>query len=330
MKNQININNNDSKEKDINLNSPKLKEEKTEKSFIESILDLFKPSKTENPKLYSDEDLSNIKGGYIKCSCPKTHSKYYCDNIYEIMGMLKGKNIDSEQNKKLYEGLLHVCDRNLDMNGENILQIKKDLHRTFPSSIIMKSQRIQSRLKNVLRAFSNYEPDLKYFQGMNFIVGFLLFHCDENIAFWLFVALFEEYEQREIFSKNFPGLKKHVTKVKSILEKYSPKLYKELEQAGVTYEIFMIEWLYSLFSSIIPLELQMRFYKGFYCEGWKFFYKMCICIITNAKGTFKGPEEIYIFFKFGTLDDKVTDEFTNNYWEKIINNAYNIDIDEYY
>ena len=326
MKNQINNNSID----DENINIPKLKEEKIDKSFIDTIFDFFKPSSLNNTKESKDDKLSNIRGGYIKCSCSKTHSKYYCDNIYEIMGMLKGnQNIDSEQNKKLYEGLLHICDRNLDTNGENILQIKKDLHRTFPTSAIMKSPRIQARLKNVLRAFSNYEPDLKYFQGMNFIVGFLLFHCDENIAFWLFVALFEEYDYREIFAKNFPGLKKHVDKVKSILKKYNPKLFDELAQAGVTYEIFMIEWLYSLFSSIIPLELQMGFYKGFYCEGWKFFYKMCISIITSAKGTFKGPEEIYIAFKFGTLDDKITDEFTNDYWKKIINNAYNINIDKY-
>ena len=328
MKNQININNITDNEPKINI--PKLKEEKTEKSFIDTIIDFFKPTKSENIKLNTNDELSNIRGGYIKCNCPKTHSKFYCDNIYEIIGMLKGnQDIDSEKNKKLYEGLLRICDRNLDANGENILQIKKDLHRTFPSSTIMKSKHIQNRLKNVLRAFSNYEPNVKYFQGMNFIVGFLLYHCDENIAFWLFVALFEEYNYREIFAKNFPGLKVHVEKVKSILKNYSPTLYQELARANVTYEIFMIEWLYSLFSSIIPLELQMGFYKGFYCQGWKFFYKMCISIITSAKGTFRGPEEIYIMFKFGTLDDKVTDEFTDEYWKKIINNAYNIDIDEF-
>ena len=328
MKNQININNITDNEPKINI--PRLKEEKTEKSFIDTIIDFFKPTKSENIKLNTNDELSNIRGGYIKCNCPKTHSKFYCDNIYEIIGMLKGnQDIDSEKSKKLYEGLLHICDRNLDANGENILQIKKDLHRTFPSSTIMKSKHIQNRLKNVLRAFSNYEPNVKYFQGMNFIVGFLLYHCDENIAFWLFVALFEEYNYREIFAKNFPGLKVHVEKVKSILKNYSPTLYQELAQANVTYEIFMIEWLYSLFSSIIPLELQMGFYKGFYCQGWKFFYKMCISIITSAKGTFRGPEEIYIMFKFGTLDDKVTDEFTDEYWKKIINNAYNIDIDKF-
>ena len=301
-------------------------EQKTEKSLLDNIRDFFKSEdKEKKPEL----KIPNIRGGYIKCNCKKTHSKYYCDSIYEILSMIKkSQDIDSERNIKLYQGLLRICDRNLDTNGENITQIKKDLHRTFPSSLIMKSDRIQSKLKNVLRAFSNYEPKVKYYQGMNFIVGFFLFHCDEHVAFWLFVALFEEYNYRAIFMNDFPGLRYHVDKVVTILKKYSPKLYEDLVNCGVNFEIFMIEWLYSLFSSIIPLELQINFYKGFYCEGWKFFYKMCISIITSAKGNFNGPEEIYIVFKFGTLDDKVTEEFTNEYWKKIIHNAYLIDIDD--
>ena len=306
----------------------KIKQAEEKKSLWENIIDFFMPQDKE--KNNKKETINpNIRGGYIKCNCPKNHNKYYCDNIYEILNMIKkSEDIQSERNIKLYQGLLRICDRKLDTNGENIIQIKKDLHRTFPSSLIMKSQRIQVKLKNVLRAFSNYEPKLKYYQGMNFIVGFFLLHCDEHIAFWLFVSLFEEYEYRKIFMDNFSGLNYHVSKVKSILKKYSPKLYEELICCGVTFEIFMIEWLYSLFSSIIPLELQMGFYKGFFCQGWKFFYKMCISIITNAKGSFRGPEEIYIAFKFGTLDEKVSEEFTNQYWKKIIHNAYIIDIDD--
>ena len=305
-----------------------IKKTEEQKSIWDNIIDFFIPPNNDknNKKGFVNK---NIRGGYIKCSCPKNRSKYYCDNIYEILNMIKkNKDIDSERNVKLYQGLLRICDNKLDTNGENILQIKKDLHRTFPSSLIMKNQRMQSKLKNVLRAFSNYEPNLKYYQGMNFIVGFFLLHCDEHVAFWLFVSLFEEYDYRKIFMDNFSGLNYHVSKVKSILEKNYPKLYKDLIYCGVTFEIFMIEWLYSLFSSIIPLELQMGFYKGFFCQGWKFFYKMCISIITNAKGSFRGPEEIYIAFKFGTLDEKVSDEFTNEYWKKIIHNAYIIDIDD--
>jgi hypothetical protein len=39
-----------------------------------------------------------------------------------------------------------------------------------------------------------------YVQGMNFIVGFLLYHSEEYIAFWLFVSLIEDYELRENYS----------------------------------------------------------------------------------------------------------------------------------
>ncbi len=226
----------------------KEKDEKEEKSIWDNIIDFFKNKKEEERTEKPEIKVVNLKGGYIKCNCPKNHSKYYCDSIYEVLNMIhKNQDIDSERNIKLYQGLLRICDRKLDTNGENILQIKKDLHRTFPSSIIMKTPRIQAKLKNVLRAFSNYEPNLKYYQGMNFIVGFFLFHCDEHVAFWLFVSLFEEYDYRAIFMDNFKGLTFHVTKVKSILKKYSPKLYEDLVNCGVTFEIFMIEWLYSLF-----------------------------------------------------------------------------------
>ena len=47
MKNQINSNND---ENSINLNEPKLKEEKTESSFIDTILNFFKSDDKENNK----------------------------------------------------------------------------------------------------------------------------------------------------------------------------------------------------------------------------------------------------------------------------------------
>jgi hypothetical protein len=236
---------------------------------------------------------------------------------------------NNKRSYELYINLLAVKDKSLDINGENLRQIRKDTTRTYPSTVtFIQKDRILNKLENVLRAFSNYDNTIKYCQGMNFIVGFFLFHCDEHVAFWLFVSLFEEYDYRTIFMNDFSGLKYHVEKVQTILKKYNSKLYEDLTKCGVNFEIFMIEWLYSLFSSIIPLELQMNFYKGFFCEGFKFFYKMCISIITSAKGNFNGPEELYIVFKFGTLDEKVTQEFTNEYWKKIIHNAYFIDIDD--
>jgi hypothetical protein len=44
---------------------------------------------------------------------------------------------------------------------------------------------------------------------MNFIVGSLIYHCSEVMAFWLFIALLEDCEVRDIYLKGLPGLYKH-------------------------------------------------------------------------------------------------------------------------
>ena len=259
------------------------------------------------------------------CNCTKLKSKDYCDSIYEILQMTKN-NIINKRSKELYESLLKVHDKALDINGENLRQIKKDLNRTYPSTTLFKKERILNKLKNVLRAFSNYDNTIKYFQGMNFIVGFFLYHCEEYVAFWLFVSLIEEYDLRSLFMADFPGLKLHVHRVEIILKNEYPKIWDTFEKNGVKVEIFMVEWLFSLFSSLIPLELQIDFYKGFFLNRWMFFYKMAISSILNLKGDFIEADEIYIGLKCGKNEDNVKEEVIKNTWKKIIQKAYTLEI----
>ena len=271
------------------------------------------------------EDKSRINNDWQCCNCKKTHSKEYCDSIYEILQMTKNNNIE-QKNKELYENLLKIHEKSLDINGDNLRQIKKDINRTYPSTTIFKKERILNKLKNVLRAYSNYDNTIKYLQGMNFIVGFFLYHCDEYIAFWLFVSLIEDYDLRRLFMNGFPGLKLHVTRVELILQKEYSYIWENFQKIGVKVEIFMVEWLFSLFSSLIPLDLQIDFYKGFFSKGWIFFYKMAISAILNLNGAFKEADEIYIALKCGKNEDNVKEEDIKNTWKKIIQKAYTLEI----
>ena len=286
-------------------------------SLWDDIVGIFKSNDNENNiKEYNNDQC---------CNCKKTKCKDYCDSIYEILQMTKNNTIN-KRSKDLYENLLKIHDNALDINGENLRQIKKDLNRTYPSTTIFKKERILNKLKNVLRAFSNYDNTIKYFQGMNFIVGFFLYHCDEYIAFWLFVSLLEEYDLRKLFMDGFPGLTLHVHRVELILQKEYPHIWDIFQQIGVKVEIFMVEWLFSLFSSLIPLDLQIDFYKGFFSKGWIFFYKMAISSILNLKGGFIEADEIYIGLKCGKNEDNVKEEEIKNTWKKIIQKAYTLDI----
>jgi hypothetical protein len=88
----------------------------------------------------------------------------------------------------------------------------------------------------------------------------------------------------------------------------------------------MVEWVFSLFSSMIPLEIQFNFYFGFFAEGWTFFYKMCISVILNTlkhQNKYSDPEDLYIDMKLGKHNDNQSLYLKR--WQEILDYAYEID-----
>lgn len=63
---------------------------------------------------------------------------------------------------------------------------------------------------------------------MNHIVDALMQHCSEEIAFWLFVSLIEDYEMRDIYQVGISGLFKHIHAISSLMEQHLPQLHDHL------------------------------------------------------------------------------------------------------
>jgi hypothetical protein len=62
-----------------------------------------------------------------------------------------------------------------------------------------------------------YDQSVGYVQGMNFIAGAMLVHCDESIVFWLLVSLFEKYGVRDVFANNLSGVPEKVDKLSEMI-----------------------------------------------------------------------------------------------------------------
>jgi hypothetical protein len=60
---------------------------------------------------------------------------------------------------------------------------------------------------------------------MNFIVGSMLYHSNEEVTFWMFVTLIESFELRDIFEPGLPGLYKHCFIIESMIQSQIPDLY---------------------------------------------------------------------------------------------------------
>ncbi|XP_011623264.1 TBC1 domain family member 10A isoform X3 [Amborella trichopoda] len=71
------------------------------------------------------------------------------------------------------------------------LDIIRDISRTFPSHVFFQQRHGpgQRSLYNVLKAYSVYDRNVGYVQGMGFLAGLLLLYMSEEDAFWLLVAL---------------------------------------------------------------------------------------------------------------------------------------------
>ena len=114
---------------------------------------------------------------------------------------------------------------------------------------------------------------------MNFIVGALLLHCSEEVAFWLFVTLIEDYEMREIYMEGLPGHLKHSTLIGNLMEIHLPKLFDHLQDICMNIEIFATDWYFTLFANVIPTQQMHAFFNYFYQFGWSFFHKFALTLL---------------------------------------------------
>ena len=127
-------------------------------------------------------------------------------------------------------------------------------------------------LKRVLTAFANYERQVDYVQGMNFIVGQLLLHSSETMAFWLFVSLIEDCDMRDIYLPRLPGLYKHSSIIEILIERHLPNLSRHLQLHNIKADMYTSEWIFGLFASVIPLDQMGEFFNLYFQFKWIFFY----------------------------------------------------------
>lgn len=131
-------------------------------------------------------------------------------------------------------------------------QIMKDIPRTFSNLDIFSYASVLQQLYRILYSYFIYDPQLGYTQGMNLVAGALLMHCEENVAFWLFVTLIEDYEMRDVFSDSLGGIQHHCRVLEKLIKHYLPKLHQHFQDNDIMIEMFASPWILSLFCSVIP------------------------------------------------------------------------------
>ncbi|KAG2342914.1 RabGAP/TBC [Suillus weaverae] len=159
--------------------------------------------------------------------------------------------------------------------------ITRDLGRTFPHhDFFTDGQGIgQEHLFNVLKAYSLYDPQVGYCQGLPFVAAVLLLNMPDEEAFSLLVRLMHSYDLRGHFLPEMPKLQLRLYQFDRLIEELLPVLHVHFLRQGIKSSMFCSQWFLTLFSYRFPLEIVVRIYDNCLASGIEAIFAFSIVLL---------------------------------------------------
>uniref|UniRef100_A0AAQ4S9I0 USP6 N-terminal-like protein n=2 Tax=Gasterosteus aculeatus aculeatus TaxID=481459 RepID=A0AAQ4S9I0_GASAC len=155
----------------------------------------------------------------------------------------------------------------------DIKQIDLDVNRTFRNHIMFMDRFgvKQQALFHVLAAYSVYNTEVSYCQGMSQIAAILLMYLNEEDAFWALSQLLTngKHAMHGFFIPGFPKLHRYQAHHELILSKMLPKLKKHMDKEQMTTGIYTTKWFLQCFIDRTPITLTLRLWDIYILEGEK-------------------------------------------------------------
>ncbi|KAI8148224.1 rab-GTPase-TBC domain-containing protein [Fennellomyces sp. T-0311] len=161
-------------------------------------------------------------------------------------------------------------------------QIDLDIARTMHGHIMFRQRYGQGQraLFNVLRAFSGFDTEVGYCQGMTNIVAMLLMYCEEERSFTALVHMFLRDGLHDLFIPGFPALMESFYLQEQLVERYLPKLHHHLLNVGLSSDAYATRWYITLFTGgVVAYHTLLRIWDVYFLVGFDIFYFVAIALL---------------------------------------------------
>ncbi|KAJ3180601.1 hypothetical protein HDU85_004005 [Gaertneriomyces sp. JEL0708] len=178
--------------------------------------------------------------------------------------------------------------------------IRRDICRTFPDlEQFREGGEAQDKLFRILKAYSVYDPEVGYCQGLSFVVGVLVmqgvsthssvrisiprvdfnvayFQLPEEQTFSLLIHLLSDQSNgpqspphglRTLFTPTMPLLHTLLHLHTHFLHILFPNLHQHFATLGITSQMYASQWFLTLFVYTIPLKIIDRIWDLIFSEG---------------------------------------------------------------
>ncbi|XP_053141537.1 ubiquitin carboxyl-terminal hydrolase 6-like [Hemicordylus capensis] len=205
----------------------------------------------------------------------------------QVRGQVWSLLLDIEKIKMENEGKYEKMKEQAKSFSSEIKQIDLDVNRTFRNHIMFRDRYgvRQQALFHVLSAYSVYNTEVSYCQGMSQIAAILLMYLNEEDAFWALAQLLtnQRHAMHGFFIPGFPKLQRFQAHHEAILNKLFPKLKKHMDKEQMSTGIYTTKWFLQCFIDRTPFTLTLRLWDIYILEGERVLTAMAYTILKLHK-----------------------------------------------
>lgn len=163
--------------------------------------------------------------------------------------------------------------------------IQRDVHRTFPAHDFFKEAggSGQESLYRIGKAYSIYDKEVGYCQGLSFLAAALLLHMPEEQAFAVLCKIMYQYNMRELFKNGFKELRVKLFQLETLIDELIPELGSHFKSLSVDAHMYSSQWFLTLFTAKFPLGMVYRVIDLFLSEGEPIIFKVALGLLQCSR-----------------------------------------------
>ncbi|XP_043268210.1 TBC1 domain family member 14-like [Venturia canescens] len=168
----------------------------------------------------------------------------------------------------------------LKAKDESILAIKLDVSRTFSNlGVFQEGGPLHESLQGLLSAYAVYRKDIGYVQGMSFLGAILTLNMEPEEAFVCFANLLNKPYHQAAFTLNQKKMDIYYRVFSSTLAHKIPKIHGHFRATGLSPDLYLLDWLYTVFAKAMPLDVVCRIWDVFIRDGDEFLFRTALGIL---------------------------------------------------
>ncbi|CAG9829174.1 unnamed protein product [Diabrotica balteata] len=171
------------------------------------------------------------------------------------------------------------CDSEGDQESSmDVIQL--DISRTFPHlGIFQEGGPYSEALHSLLAAYVCYRPDVGYVQGMSYIAAILILNMEPCDAFICFSNLLNQPLHLSAFTLNQSRMQTYYNAYDQIFSYNLPKLHAHFTNSGLTPDLYLLDWIYTIYAKAMPLDIACRVWDVFLRDGYEFIFRTALGIL---------------------------------------------------